>query len=91
MEAKEFEEAVNAQLGIGGVMPRFLLDIRSGCAAIRDTKHPKYNADYQGLHHDTCDVVEYKHGFQNHEKGCWDMREEDINYLTDYCASLNGA
>lgn len=91
MEAKEFEEAVNTQLNIDIVMPRFFLDKRAGCAAIRDRQHPKYNEDYQGLHNDTCDVVEYKHGFQNHEKGCWDMSPEDIEYLENYCASLNGA
>ena len=77
-----------------GVSPcvsnRFILDIRCGCAAVRDTKHPKYNKDYPGLHRDTCDVVEYRHGFQNSEKGYWEMRDEDIKFLTDYCASLNG-
>lgn len=77
-------------LDIPVVSTRFILDIRCGCAAIRDTKHPKYNKDYQGLHHDTCDVVEYRHGFQNSENKCWEMRDEDIKFLTDYCASLNG-
>ena len=76
---------------IHSVMPRFFLDVRAGCAAIRDRKHPDYNEDYQGLHSDTLDVVEYRHGFQNHDKKCWDMREEDIKHLTDYCASLNGS
>jgi len=70
-------------------MSRFILDIRCGCAAVRDTKHPKYDKDYPGLHKDTCDVVEYRHGFQNHEKGCWEMKEEDIQFLKDYCDSLN--
>ena len=82
--------ADSQQLNIAGVSTRFILDIRCGCAAVRDTKHPKYNKDYQGLHYDTCDVVEYRHGFQNSEKGCWEMRDEDIKFLTDYCASLNG-
>ena len=44
-----------------GVSPcvsnRFILDIRCGCAAVRDTKHPKYNKDYPGLHRDTCDGI----------------------------------
>jgi hypothetical protein len=79
------------QLNIAGVMPRFLLDIRCGCAAVRDTKHPRYDKDYHGLHRDTSDVVEYRHGFQNSEKGCWEMKDEDIKFLIDYCASLNGA
>ncbi len=78
-------------LHIGVVMPRFFLDKRAGCAAIRDRQHPKYNEDYQGLHNDTPDVVEYIHGFQNHDEKCWDMKPEDIEYLENYCASLNGA
>lgn len=81
----------NQQLNIAGVKPRFFLDIRCGCAAIRDTRHPKYDQDYPGLHHDTCDVVEYRHGFQNKEKQCWEMKDDDIKYLSDYCDSLNGA
>jgi hypothetical protein len=80
----------DGQLTIPDVSTRFILDIRCGCAAVRDTKHPEYDKDYQGLHLDTCDVVEYRHGFRNSEKGCWEMREEDIKFLTDYCASLNG-
>ncbi len=88
---QNLNNAETQALNIPVVMPRFILDIRCGCAAVRDTKHPRYNKDYQGLHHDTCDVVEYRHGFQNSEKGCWEMRDEDIKFLTDYCASLNGA
>lgn len=84
-------EAHNPLLRVGAVMPRFILDVRVGCAAVRDTMHPRYNKDYPGLHHDTCDVVEYKHGYKNTENGCWEMAEEDIKYLTNYCASLNGA
>jgi len=68
---------------------RFILDIRNGCGAVRDTKHPKYNKDYPGLHFDTSDVVEYRHGFKNTEKGIWEMKEEDIKFLQDYCNSLN--
>jgi len=90
-EAENLNTAETQALNIPVVMPRFILDLRCGCAAVRDTKHPRYNKDYQGLHHDTCDVVEYRHGFQNSEKGCWEMRDEDIKFLTDYCASLNGA
>jgi hypothetical protein len=83
-------EAEKPALSKGDVMPRFILDIRCGCAAVRDTEHPRYDKDYPGLHHDTCDVVEYKHGYKNTEKECWEMAGDDIKYLTDYCASLNG-
>jgi len=59
---------------------RYLLDIRNGCAAIRDTQHPKYDSSYQGLHHDTSDVVEYKHGKPTDDG--WVMDERDsCNYL----------
>ncbi|GAF72503.1 unnamed protein product, partial [marine sediment metagenome] len=51
---------------------RFFLDLRGGCGAVRDSKHPNHDPDYQGLHEDTRDVVEYRHGFQNHKKGCWE-------------------
>lgn len=70
--------------------PRFFLDKRSGCAAIRDRHHPKYNKNYQGLNSDTPDVVKYIHGFQNHEKESWDIKIEDLEYLEYYCDFLNG-
>ena len=88
---KSLLEAESQPSCLGAVMPRFILDVRCGCAAVRDTKHPRYDKDYQGLHHDTCDVVEYRHGYQNAEKGCWEMSDDDIKCLSDYCASLNGA
>lgn len=68
---------------------RYFVDIRSGCAAIRDRHHPDYNPDYQGLHFDTIDVVEYKHGFQNKEIQSWDMLPEDIEHLVNKCKILN--
>jgi len=73
------------------VMPRFFVDLRSGCGAVRDRLHPDFDADYQGLHNDTIDVVEYRHGFQNSETKSWDMKQEDINFLNERCTSLNGA
>ena len=67
---------------------RYFLDIRSGCAAVRDTKHVDYDKDYPGLHHDTCDVVEYRHGFQSKDNG-WEMKQSDIDELTVICDRLN--
>lgn len=69
--------------------PRYFVDIRSGCGAVRDRKHENYNERYPGLHHDTSDVVEYKHGFQG--KGTWNMLQEDIDYLNNLCNRLNRA
>ena len=66
---------------------RYFLDIRSGCAAVRDSKHPNYDNDYPGLHHDTIDVIEYRHGYQS--KYGWQMNPNDIQYLTDLCNKLN--
>ena len=85
-----FEEARDKLFVLYGVMPRFFVDLRSGCGAVRDRLHPDFDADYQGLHNDTIDVIEYKHGFQNSEINSWDMKQEDINFLNERCASLNG-
>lgn len=68
---------------------RYFLDIRCGCAAVRDRLHPEYSESYPGLHSDTPDVVLYKHGLENNDNGGWDMREEDIQELQDLCDKLN--
>lgn len=68
--------------------PRFILDIRIGCGAVRDTQHPQHDKDYPGLHSYTCDVVEYRHGY--HTENGWEMKDEDVEHLTRYCDSLNG-
>lgn len=66
---------------------RYFVDIRSGCGAVRDREHEDFDETYQGLHHDTCDVVEYKHGYT--DNGIWMMSEDDIKYLNDLCENLN--
>lgn len=38
-------------------MDRYFLDIRGGCAAVRDRQHPGYDEDYPGLHRVMLDVV----------------------------------
>ena len=88
-ETFDNHEQGNSSLGV--VMPRFFVDLRSGCGAVRDRLHPNFDPDYQGLHNDTCDVVEYRHGFQNSETKSWDMKQEDVDFLNGRCASLNGA
>ena len=85
------EQADNKLLVLYGVMPRFFVDLRSGCGAVRDRLHPNYDPEYQGLHSDTIDVIEYRHGFQNHEKNCWDMKQDDVDFLNERCDSLNEA
>lgn len=82
-------QQINKNDVIDVVMPRYFIDERAGCAAVRDREHPKYDKAYQGLHQDTPDVVVYAHGFQNHEKGCWEMKDVDINYLKLECDRLN--
>ena len=67
---------------------RYFVDIRTGCAAVRDRQHPDYDETYPGLHSDTHDVVLYKHGLKVTEVG-WEMRREDIRELEDLCDKLN--
>lgn len=57
------------------VSRRFFVDERIGCIAIRDTEHPRYDADYPGLHHDTCDVVWFRLGYKD-DSG-WHIHESD--------------
>lgn len=75
-------------------MDRYFLDIRSGCAAVRDRQHPGYDEDYPGLHRVMLDVVEYRHGLYTteHDLGglsYWGVKQEDIDYLQDICDKLN--
>lgn len=70
-----------------GDEPRYFVDIRSGCGAIRDRLYPTYDKTYPGLHQDTQDVIEYIHGYT--ENGFWVMKEEDLDYLHKKCQELN--
>lgn len=86
----EYKVIIRKELGIEQEgSKRFFLDIRSGCGAVRDKEHPDFDSSYQGLHQSTVDVVEYRHGFQDHKNSCWNMKQEDIDYLTNLCESLN--
>lgn len=69
-------------------MDRYFLDIRGGCAAVRDRQHPEYDESYPGLHESTLDVVEYKHGFRPNTLD-WKVNQEDIDYLQSVCDKLN--
>jgi len=68
-------------------MDRYFLDIRVGCAAVRDRQHPSYDESYPGLHQDTPDVVLYKHGKNTY--GNWEVNKEDILELQSLCDKLN--
>ena len=59
LEAQKSVDAWNSQLNQSRVMPRYFVDIRGGCGAVRDKWHKSYDEDYPGLHSDTPDVVEY--------------------------------
>ena len=87
LEAQKIVDAWNSQLNQSRVMPRYFVDIRGGCGAVRDKWHESYNEDYPGLHSDTPDVVEYKHGYT--ANGVWNMKDEDVKYLNDLCERLN--
>lgn len=66
---------------------RYFVDIRGGCGAVRDREYKSYDVTYPGLHSDTSDVVEYRHGFIG--DNCWNMKQEDINELNELCNKLN--
>ncbi len=87
LNAKKVVDSYILQLENSHNIPRYFLDLRSGCAAVRDKWHSSYDEDYPGLHSDTSDVVEYRHGFKL--DGGWEMREEDIVYLENLCNTLN--
>lgn len=67
---------------------RYFVDVRVGCAAIRDREHPDYDESYPGLHWDTPDVIVYKWGLNIPGSG-WSVTEEDVKELEDLCDKLN--
>jgi len=66
---------------------RFFVDIRGGCGAVRDSWHESFDKDYPGLHSDTPDVIDYKHGFT--DNGVWKMNDDDVDFLNKLCDNLN--
>ena len=87
LEAQKIVDAWNSQLNQSRVIPRYFVDIRVGCGAVRDKWHESYDEDYPELHSDTPDVVEYKHGYI--DNCVWNMWEKDVKYLNDLCERLN--
>jgi len=68
---------------------RFFVDLRSGIGAVRDRLHPYYDPEYNGLHSDTPDVIEHRTGYKDLKTGAWIMEQEAIDFLNEYCNSLN--
>jgi hypothetical protein len=82
-------EELNPPLRKGAVMPRFFLDERVGCIAIRDTHHPEFMCEHEGLDSELPDVVEFEMGkFINNE---WVVPEDVTNSFREKCRLLNGA
>ena len=82
-------EALNPSLRKGVVMPRFFVDERVGCIAIRDSQHPDFDVEHQGLDHELPCVVKFKLGnLVNNE---WIVSDETIEQFNSECASLNEA
>lgn len=78
---------------ITAIMPRFFVDERNGCIAIRDRQHPDFDAEHQGLDADLLDVVDFKMGEQIKFSNfvTWDLAPEIISDFKFRCASLNEA
>ena len=76
-------------LHIADVMPRFFVDERVGCIAIRDTQHPDFDVEHQGLDSDMPCVVKFQMG--NLVRNGWELREDTVQSFKDECAFLNGA
>ena len=82
-------EAESEPSCLGAVMPRFFIDERVGCIAIRDSQHPDFDIEHQGLDSELPCVVKFEMGkLVNNE---WIVGDETIKKFRSECASLNGA
>lgn len=89
MSKEQNLEDKDKALDIADVMPRFFVDERVGCIAIRDTHHIDFDIEHQGLDSELPDVVKFEIGtLVNNE---WVVSEEIIEHFKSECASLNGA
>lgn len=87
MKRQNLNEPHNPQLNIGAAMPRFFVDERVGCIAIRDRHHPDFDVEHQGLDADLPDIVKFKMGtLINNE---WVVSDETIEQFKSDCAYLN--
>jgi hypothetical protein len=74
-----------------GVMPRFFVDERNGCIAIRDRQHPDFDVEHKGLDADLPDVVDFKMGekIKFSKFVTWDLSPEVIENFKYKCNLLN--
>lgn len=77
---------------IASVMPRYIVDERNGCIAIRDTEHPDFNKS-EGLNKDMPDVVYFELGTRigTGRFITWDLDPKTIKVFKSRCDYLNGA
>jgi hypothetical protein len=69
------------------VMPRFFVDKRVGCIAIRDSHHPEFNKEHQGLDSELPCIVKFKMGeYVNNE---WNLSNQIIEQFILECNYLN--
>ena len=81
------EKEETKALSQDAVMPRFFVDDRIGCIAIRDRQHSDFDLEHQGLDSELSDVVEFEMGkLVNNE---WVVSEEVIKSFKDKCRLLN--
>lgn len=68
---------------------RYIIDVRVGCCAVVDTRHPAYDPEYQGLHPDTGGVVEFWMGKRS-DAGIWELPTGCVLAATEMAQKLNG-
>lgn len=66
---------------------RYFVDERVGCIAVRDSEHPEYDKDYQGLNSDLEDVVCIYYG--KYTNDVWNVEQEYIDICYKKCSELN--
>ena len=91
-QGTEVSENHDKALHIDSAMPRFFVDERAGCIAIRDRENPEFDKDHQGLDADLPDVVAFEMGKQvKFDKFIgWDLEPKIIKAFKNRCDILNG-
>ena len=92
MSKENNTEDKDKALHIADVMPRFIVDERNGCIAIRDTHNPEFN-NSEGLNQDMPDVVDFEMGTRINTGRfiTWDLDPKIIKRFRNKCHRLNGA
>ena len=79
------------ELNKNGITPRYIVDERNGCIAIRDTEHPKFK-ESGGINQDLPDVVYFEMGtkIDTGKFITWDIDPKTIRVFHSRCNYLNG-